>query len=120
MVVLEGIEPPLGANLARTGYKSVGASSYTTGPQNWWTITGSNRSPPECKSGALPNELMALKISTGISVPKRTLEPMIWLVVPKFTELVVAANVSYTRLRSGCFGVCCYHSLSHLAAEFGS
>ena len=29
---------------------------------NWWTIAGSNRSPPECKSGALPNELMALKL----------------------------------------------------------
>lgn len=32
---------------------------------NWWTITGSNRSPPECKSDALPNELMALKITSG-------------------------------------------------------
>ena len=34
MVVPGGIEPSLGANLARTGYKSVGASNYTTGPEN--------------------------------------------------------------------------------------
>ena len=24
---------------------------------NWWSLTGSNRRPPECKSGALPAEL---------------------------------------------------------------
>lgn len=32
MVVLEGIEPPLGTHLVRTVYKAVGASSYTIGP----------------------------------------------------------------------------------------
>ena len=32
MVVLEGIEPPLGTNQVRTVYKAVGASSYTIGP----------------------------------------------------------------------------------------
>jgi hypothetical protein len=26
-------------------------------PGNWWSQTGSNRRPPECKSGALPAEL---------------------------------------------------------------
>ena len=26
----------------------------------WWTLSGSNRSPPACKAGALPNELRAL------------------------------------------------------------
>ncbi len=33
MVVLEGIEPPLGTHLVRTVYKAVGASSYTIGPK---------------------------------------------------------------------------------------
>lgn len=28
-----------------------------TSPENWWSQTGSNRRPPECKSGALPAEL---------------------------------------------------------------
>lgn len=32
MVVLEGIEPPLGGYLPHTVYKAVGASSYTIGP----------------------------------------------------------------------------------------
>ena len=27
--------------------------------ENWWTLSGSNRRPPECKSGALPAELRA-------------------------------------------------------------
>lgn len=26
----------------------------------WWTLGDSNSSPPECKTGALPNELRAL------------------------------------------------------------
>ena len=29
--------------------------------KNWWSQTGSNRRPPECKSGALPAELWPLK-----------------------------------------------------------
>ena len=32
LVVLEGIEPPLGTNQVRMRYKLIGASSYTTGP----------------------------------------------------------------------------------------
>ena len=33
----------------------------TSTPMNWWSQTGSNRRPPECKSGALPAELWPLK-----------------------------------------------------------
>jgi hypothetical protein len=29
-------------------------------PQSWWSWSGSNRRPPECKSGALPAELQPL------------------------------------------------------------
>ena len=31
-------------------------ATYTNCPQ-WWSQAGSNRRPPECKSGALPSEL---------------------------------------------------------------
>jgi hypothetical protein len=30
------------------------------GPEDWWSWSGSNRRPPECKSGALPAELQPL------------------------------------------------------------
>src|SRR3954449_6874788 len=30
------------------------------GPEGWWSWSGSNRRPPECKSGALPAELQPL------------------------------------------------------------
>src|SRR5580704_16805013 len=30
------------------------------GCRNWWSWSGSNRRPPECKSGALPAELQPL------------------------------------------------------------
>ena len=33
---------------------------------NWWSQTGSNRRPPECKSGALPAELWPLILSHGV------------------------------------------------------
>ena len=29
---------------------------------DWWSQTGSNRRPPECKSGALPAELWPRKV----------------------------------------------------------
>ena len=32
-----------------------------TGAFHWWSWSGSNRRPPECKSGALPAELQPLK-----------------------------------------------------------
>src|SRR5215472_15589344 len=38
--------------------------SYRPSPckTNWWSWSGSNRRPPECKSGALPAELQPLLI----------------------------------------------------------
>ena len=36
---------------------SCGQVSLTPSPGKWWSQTGSNRRPPECKSGALPAEL---------------------------------------------------------------
>ena len=34
------------------------------GARNWWSWSGSNRRPPECKSGALPAELQPLLMDT--------------------------------------------------------
>src|SRR5579862_4291506 len=39
-------------------------------PENWWSWSGSNRRPPECKSGALPAELQPLM--GGFSNPPPT------------------------------------------------
>src|SRR5690348_8534722 len=33
---------------------------------NWWSWSGSNRRPPECKSGALPAELQPLHLKSGV------------------------------------------------------
>ena len=39
----------------------------------WWTITELNRSPPACKAGALPDELMALKWYLQLELNQRPL-----------------------------------------------
>ena len=48
------------ANLNDTGQKQQNHPHPTKAKpsrRNWWSLTGSNRRPPECKSGALPAEL---------------------------------------------------------------
>ena len=40
------------------------------GRQAWWSWSGSNRRPPECKSGALPAELQPL-VSCGAPTPQQ-------------------------------------------------
>ena len=68
MVVPGGLEPPTLALSTRCSnqlsYGTVGKcdddSSIILAPhtfKGWWSQTGSNRRPPECKSGALPTEL---------------------------------------------------------------
>lgn len=53
---------------------------------NWWSQTGSNRRPPECKSGALPAELWPLlgprakKFILGLK--RRRGRPSPWLPAP--------------------------------------
>ena len=39
-------------------------ATYTNCPQ-WWSQAGSNRRPPECKSGALPSELWPHTLHAG-------------------------------------------------------
>ena len=41
--------------------------SYRPGLINWWSWSGSNRRPPECKSGALPAELQPLCLSLRLA-----------------------------------------------------
>ena len=57
----DGIEPstsPLSG--VRSSHLSYGPSGQTLPSQHWWSWSGSNRRPPECKSGALPAELQPL------------------------------------------------------------
>ncbi len=44
----------------RSNHLSYRPSGANYGPPNWWSWSGSNRRPPECKSGALPAELQPL------------------------------------------------------------
>jgi hypothetical protein len=37
---------------------------------HWWSWSGSNRRPPECKSGALPAELQPLNFGAGSPAPR--------------------------------------------------
>jgi hypothetical protein len=53
MVGLGGLEPPTSS---LSGMRS-SHLSYRPKGKNWWSWSGSNRRPPECKSGALPAEL---------------------------------------------------------------
>jgi hypothetical protein len=43
-----------------SGVRSSHLSYRPMGFRNWWSWSGSNRRPPECKSGALPAELQPL------------------------------------------------------------
>src|SRR3984893_10780189 len=44
-----------------SGVRSSQLSYRPDGLRSWWSWSGSNRRPPECKSGALPAELQPLK-----------------------------------------------------------
>lgn len=40
-------------------------------PVDWWSLSDSNRPPPACKAGALPDELRPLMSACRISFPAR-------------------------------------------------
>ena len=54
MVGLGGLEPPTSS---LSGMRSSHLSYRPRRVRTWWSWSGSNRRPPECKSGALPAEL---------------------------------------------------------------
>ena len=60
LVGLGGIEPPTSPlSGVRSSHLSYGPKGVLLSP--WWSWSGSNRRPPECKSGALPAELQPLE-----------------------------------------------------------
>src|SRR6266436_3851114 len=69
MVGLGRIELPTsplsGVRSSQLSYRPGGLS------QSWWSWSGSNRRPPECKSGALPTELQPLIcVAQGQALPR--------------------------------------------------
>jgi hypothetical protein len=73
----DGIEPstsPLSG--VRSSHLSYGPRCHITTlllftAQHWWSWSGSNRRPPECKSGALPAELQPL-FESGATLSRMT------------------------------------------------
>ena len=70
MVGLGGLEPPTsslsGMRSSHLSYRPRRHRSPTGLPYTWWSWSGSNRRPPECKSGALPAELQPQNWRPGI------------------------------------------------------
>ncbi len=57
---------------------------------NWWTLSDSNRSPPACKAGALPDELRAQYF--GAAGWNRTTDK--WLMRPPLYRWATATKLS--------------------------
>src|SRR3954466_945528 len=72
LVGLGGIEPPTSP---LSGVRS-SHLSYRPKPGHWWSWSGSNRRPPECKSGALPAELQPLLPSAKADKQKKFSRPV--------------------------------------------
>ena len=69
MVGLGGLEPPTSS---LSGMRSSHLSYRPRRLHTWWSWSGSNRRPPECKSGALPAELQPLNFRARCRKPLRT------------------------------------------------
>ena len=61
MVGPGGLEPPTPALSTRCSNQLSYEPKFKK-EFNWWSRSGSNRRPPECKSGALPTELWPLNV----------------------------------------------------------
>ena len=76
MVGLGGLEPPTSSlSGMRSSQLSYRPSCFLT--CSWWSWSGSNRRPPECKSGALPAELQPLFKFSAPFFRKRCLRDVI-------------------------------------------
>ena len=63
LLLVVGVVGPDGIEPSTSPLSGVRSSHLSYGPrccQHWWSWSGSNRRPPECKSGALPAELQPL------------------------------------------------------------
>ncbi len=87
MVGPGGLEPPTSS---LSGMRS---SQLSYGPELplWWSWSGSNRRPPECKSGALPAELQPLKILIEAS----------WMQKPGVKPMALSEKLGNSKWRSG-------------------
>ena len=90
------------ANLNDTGQKQQNHPHPTKAKpsrRNWWSLTGSNRRPPECKSGALPAEL---RPQTGSSPDRQIMVGLGRLERPTSPLSGVRSNhLSYRPSRTG-------------------
>ena len=72
--------PLSGVRSSHLSYRP-GLWSLLSAPPTWWSWSGSNRRPPECKSGALPAELQPLLGDLGLGIreqarcPRQTQDP---------------------------------------------
>ena len=85
----DGIEP------STSPLSGVRSSHLSYGPrccQHWWSWSGSNRRPPECKSGALPAELQPLfgpaarSSSRNQPLPSRFIIEASWIQGPRISN----------------------------------
>ena len=89
MVGLDRLElstsPLSGARSSHLSYRPMGpVSSHLA----WWSWSGSNRRPPECKSGALPAELQPRKKFESRPVERGTIKTSS-MIIKERTELEV-------------------------------
>ena len=93
-----------------------------TSVATWWSWSGSNRRPPECKSGALPAELQPLSFRarrrTPFQVsdagPTQSIEAS-WMQEPGNQSLTTSEVLSFSKWRSGSDSPC----LPKLTWRFG-
>ena len=96
VVGLGGIEPPTSP---LSGVRS-SQLSYRPGSLTWWSWSGSNRRPPECKSGALPAELQPQNLGAGLaSRPRFSIEAS-WMQRPWVQPMAAWEKLSSSKWRS--------------------
>ena len=95
LLLLVGVVGPDGIEPSTSPLSGVRSSHLSYGPrccQHWWSWSGSNRRPPECKSGALPAELQ----------PQRKTEiEASWMQTPGYQPLALSEELKYSKWRSG-------------------
>ena len=96
MVGLGRIELPTsplsGVRSSQLSYRPGGLS------QSWWSWSGSNRRPPECKSGALPAELQPLigrRRLVCLAPPPLDLIEASWMQKPRDQLMAVQQKLTY-------------------------
>jgi hypothetical protein len=99
LVGLGGIEPPTSP---LSGVRS-SQLSYRPGPlpssHFWWSWSGSNRRPPECKSGALPAELQPPGIRAPSGARLRESIEASWMQRPQVQPMAAYKLLVFSKWR---------------------